>query len=241
MLFRFFLLVCLYGLLDAVLFEHNEPLPIIMFFLPFETDPTTATIQLDVGAGATTFTPAYTDTNAYDLLNSFVYWANTTTALTFTFTTARHVTTGGVVFTLNADATYTVDFSAMATTLLGLPDSAGAATTVGTAPAINSIYPLTPTEVSLFHPVDTTTGDCSGAGAVREQLPATAAEKPLVTLYLNHLEASRLAFALVASVSPRLCTVYQQHTDTYKSVHVGNINRSKEAHRQYSYELEVLA
>jgi len=212
-----------------------------LIFFPYEDDPTQATIGIDTGGGVQTFTGAATDTDALTFMQSFVDFANGIAGPTvFTLSSTTDDDTGGANFRISATTTYNITCNALALTLTGLNNTTGAAFTQGVEPAKGSVFTDSAPAVSHWFRLNPDSGDCSGAGALREQLNSTAGYKPLVSVYCDHLEAAAFAYAAATTHSPLYARVYQTHEDEWRTVYLGSIRRRKLMHRQYRFELEAI-
>lgn len=194
------------------------------------TDNWAFSVTVTVGAyAAQTYTNSASNNNARLASNGLLAYLNAAGrpwfgVVTWTLSSARSSTAGtrftytcGNIFTLNAGAA----------TCLGLAAGAYAGAATSTTDAAGSWWPkVRPSVRSYARDLDA--GDSSGTGATRPGSPGAALYKPSVEVIANGTDAARLSQALKTAASPRTVSVYQAITDSWLSLSLGEIQRSRQ-------------
>ena len=194
------------------------------------TDSWTFSVTVTVGAyAAQTYTNSASNNNARLASQALLTYLNAparpwTGVVTWTLSSARS-STAGARFTYACGNIFTL--TGGAATCLGLAAGAYAGAATSTTDAAGSWWPkVRPSVRSYAEGVDA--GDASGTGATRPGSPGAGLYKPSVEVIGNGTDAARLSLALKTAASPRLITVYQARTDSWLSLSLGEIQRSRQ-------------
>ena len=194
------------------------------------TDNWAFSVIVTVGAyAAQVYTNSATNNNARLASEALLVYLNAPArpwagVVTWTLSSARSSTSGtrytyacGNIFTLTGGAA----------TCLGLAAGAYAGSATSTTDAAGSWWPkIKPSVRSYARDLDA--GDASGTGATRPGSPGASLYKPSVEVIGNGTDAARLSLALKTAASPRTVLVYQALTDTWLSLSLGEIQRSRQ-------------
>lgn len=192
-------------------------------------DTWTFSVTVNVAAfGAATYTNALSANNAQLASAAFLLWLNNAGrpwagGATWTRTMARSATSGlrytfacGLIFSLTGGAA----------TCLGLAGGAYAGSATSTTDAAGTWSPKVRIAVRSWGRF-VEAGDSAAAGVVRPGSPGQGANQIQIEANATATDASKLAYVLGQSSTPRTASVYQVHTGTWRDVALGEVQRSR--------------
>ncbi|MCB9739507.1 MAG: hypothetical protein H6747_09585 [Deltaproteobacteria bacterium] len=154
---------------------------------------------------------------------------------------SRSSTEAGMDATIYTGTAYTVTANSTAQSLFGFPASQGPTVAATCGPVVGTIFCALPTEGELLRRWWRSI-DGEGEPGLIASVPGTSARRPLLSMPLDAIEASRLTQILARAASPR--TAYYADdggaaSPTWRALTLGPVSRSRLSPVHWLADLEV--
>lgn len=204
-------------------------------------DSWTFSVTVTVAAyAAQTYTNLSGYNNARLASQGFLWWLNDgarpwSGVVTWQLATARS-STSGERYTYSCGNIFTLTGGAAA--CLGLAAGAYAGSATSTTDAAGTWRPSVRISVRSFaRSVDA--GDASGTGATRPGSPGAGLYRPTIEAIGDATDAARLSAILAQSASPRIVQIYEVESAAWRTLSLGEVQRSR-AGTDYRFDMTAV-